>query len=227
MHGLHRLWNRQAIRAFDIWAPDYAAVAAKKLHERGYSYEYLALFIQTQLGKPETGLLVEIGTGPGTLGQRLASTLGVKLVGVDISLAMLERIPLGTYYYTICASAEALPLRSASAAGLYSAFALHSVKNRGQALREIRRVLAPCALGVVVDLAPATRGLPVLGLVVRLLHSLRYEHGAPANYVTTDRLVEELLQEGLEVLHVEELGLPKSYRHVAVTFQRTPNEFIA
>ena len=227
MRGLPRLWNKQVIRAFDRWAPDYAEVARKKLHERGYSYEYLSQFIRTQLGKPETSVVVEIGTGPGTLGQTLTSSLEVKLVGVDISLAMLERVPQGTYHYTICASAEALPLRSASAAGLYSAFALHSVKNRQQALREIQRVLAPCALGVVVDLVPATRGFPVLGLVVRFLHSLRYEHGAPANYVTTDRLVEELLQEGLEVLHVEELGLPKSYGHVAVTFQRTPNEFIA
>lgn len=220
MLQLTKLWNSRVTEAFAKWAPDYTEIAEKKLHDRGYSYEDLAQFIWTQLGQPETGILVEIGTGPGIIAQRLPRAQGVEVVGVDISPAMLERIPLGTYNYTICASAQALPFRSASAAGLYAAFALHSVRNRRQVLQEIRRVLAPCALGVVVDLVPATRGLPVLGSVATFLHSLHYEHGAPANYVTVDRLVDELLRERLEVLHVEELGLPKSYRHVAVTFRR-------
>lgn len=97
---------------------------------------------------------------------------------------------------------------------------LHSIQYRCRAIHEMGRILVPGGVGVIVDLFPATSGLPMLSPVLRFFHSLRHEAGAPANCITVDCLTQELTQEGLEVLHVEELGKPKSYRHVAVTFER-------
>lgn len=223
MYKLSNLWSNQVVGAFDRWSSTYTETAEKKIHDRGYSYEFLGNFIWEQLGQPETGTLVEFGTGTGVLGRRIPLRPGVELVGLDISSKMLLQVPFGIYSTTVQCSAESVPLPSESAVGVYAAFMLHSVHNRRRAIQEMRRILVPGGIGVIVDLFPSADGLPGLNRVLRFFHSMVHESGAPANYVTVDHLHQELRRDSLEIDHAEEIGLPKSYAHMAVTF-RKPND---
>jgi ubiquinone/menaquinone biosynthesis C-methylase UbiE len=213
------LWDNQVRKAFDSWARTYPKVAEAKIQSRGYSYTDLACLIWDCLGKPEQGVVFELGCGPGLVGRGLPiRTRDVTLVGIDISSAMLNQAPRCTYQLLIQASAESVPFAPRTAVGVFSCFMMHSIRDRRKSIMEIRRLLGPGGRCVIVDLFPATRGIPLWKWVARLVHSIWHEKGALSRYITQDQLVEELTHAGFRILEVKQLGEPKSYRHGLVSF---------
>jgi ubiquinone/menaquinone biosynthesis C-methylase UbiE/uncharacterized protein YbaR (Trm112 family) len=98
----------------------------------------------------ETGLIIDVACGPGTLGRRLASPRR-SIYGIDISMAMLvqgvgylkrQRI---TGVHFARALAEALPFPDARFDAAVCGAALHLVLEPAHVLREISRSLKPGA----------------------------------------------------------------------------------
>ena len=112
----------------------------------------------------ESGLVLDVACGPGTLGRRIASPTRT-VYGVDISWSMLRQ---GVAYLTqegvgnvqfARATADALPFPDAFFNVALCGGALHLFADTLAALREIARVMKPGALLVVTTFTPAHVGI--------------------------------------------------------------------
>jgi ubiquinone/menaquinone biosynthesis C-methylase UbiE len=107
-----------------------------------------------------TGLVVEIGPGPGYLGlEWLKATSGTRLVGVEISPAMIELAKkncadygLGSRASYLEGNAASVPLEDNSADHVFSNGSLHEWEDPAAALNEIHRVLKPGGILFISDL---------------------------------------------------------------------------
>jgi SAM-dependent methyltransferase len=89
-------------------------------------------------------LVLDVGCGPGIYHGRLFSR-GAMVVGTDLFDGMLRerRNQAAARCRGICATAEALPLRSAAVRHAMANHMLYHVTRQGVALEELRRVVAP------------------------------------------------------------------------------------
>ena len=141
------------------------------------------------------GLIVDLGCGPG----QLLAQLGRPAVGVDASAGMLQLAHDLGHGPVIRGDMEALPIRSASAAGAFASFSLQHLPRSGfrVALGEARHVLK------------------VGGLLELTMHSGEHDDGVRVGddmplgrwftYWRADDLKAELGAQGFEVLVVEDL----------------------
>ena len=141
----------EAERIFDEFAEAYR-------EQWGPLIAPAALRVLDDIETPAAGAsfdLLDVGTGTGVLAiAALERWPAVRVVGIDPSGHMLELAAAGAgarspasqgRFRTIVASADRMPLPSASVDGAVSSFVIQLVPNRAAALREILRVLRPGA----------------------------------------------------------------------------------
>ncbi len=98
------------------------------------------------------GRVLEIGAGTGAITVPMAQR-GRRVVGVDISLAMLERLRVKDRTTPVAvADATRLPIADGAFAGAYCRWVLHVIAPWRDAVRELCRVVAP---GGVIVVEPA------------------------------------------------------------------------
>lgn len=212
-------WAPRAASAFDTWAGTYELDARDMISSRGYSYAEMASAVVEAVTSNSTLNVLEIGTGPGNLGEEIvAVTPAIKLSGIDISERMLGLAGGKSIYRSVVrASAERLPFPSEEFDAVYTAFVLHSVLDQGRALTEIYRVLRPGGRAALIDLCPTNiEQSAIRGFV----HSLRREYGAPARYRPVKDYVSLAVERGFQVHVVRQLGEPRKYSHYLVVLQR-------
>lgn len=218
-------FRRQTARAFDKWASYYTEDARNKLARRGYTYDQLGQMIVNYIGS-NAGDVLEIGTGPGTLGPYVRKySNGGDLIGFDIAPKMVKAARLTeAYTLTFRGNAEHLPFPENSFGALFTAFVFHSILNRRQAIDEMWRVMRGGARVVIVDLFPQRRS-PFVAAVAGFFHSLGREHGAPAIYLPVASLTKELQKRGFRLVTVKPLGVKKLYSHFAVVAEKPETQY--
>ena len=133
---------RRVRAAYDEVADDYVEAFADDLASLPVDLAVLDAAAASMVGD---GVVLDLGCGPGQVGQRLAAR-GRRVVGVDLSPGMLRagrwRSPL---VRGVAGDMRSLPIRSRSCAG---AVAFYSVQHVPRAVlpsvfAEVRRVVAP------------------------------------------------------------------------------------
>ena len=106
--------------------------------------------------------VLDLGAGPGTVGRSLIAHFpGVQVIEIEPSpdFATAPRAP-GDDTVRLRARAEALPLATGSIDAAVSVSAIRHVADRARALAELRRVIRPGGVALIVELdpeAPAAR----------------------------------------------------------------------
>ena len=106
----------------------------------------------------EPGTVLDLGCGTGD-----TDFEGREVFGLDPVFEMLE---LSAVSARVAGVGEALPVRSGSLDGVFSAYVFRNLSSVSDTLTEVERVLRPGAAAVVIDL-----GRPVNG-VLRVLHRM-------------------------------------------------------
>lgn len=109
--------------------------------------------------------VLEVGCGPGDDARRLASR-GHEVVAVDVEASKGWDIPSPGVTFVEC-SAERLPFPDDDFDAVLERDALHHVGEPGRALREMRRVLRPDGVAVIVE---CNRYNPIFYLHMTRLH---------------------------------------------------------
>jgi ubiquinone/menaquinone biosynthesis C-methylase UbiE len=89
--------------------------------------------------------LVDIGAGTGVFTTAFSDWFGLRVLAVEPSAAMRERIPQTPSTQVFEGNASALPLSDASADAAWLSLMIHHIPDLAAAAREIRRVLRPGA----------------------------------------------------------------------------------
>jgi ubiquinone/menaquinone biosynthesis C-methylase UbiE len=217
------LFNSVVKKAFDQWASSYENDVTPKLRARDYGYERLANRITSSIPKVDNIRVLEIGTGPGTLGKLVVAYLAVTVIGVDLSSGMVAMARnSGAYLDVVQCSAESLPFPTNHFDFVYSSFVFHSVLRQGAALAELRRVLKAGAFGILVDLCPNGSVIPFWNIIKGNFHSLRFEHKALSCYRSAREYKKIIQRAGLDLTRVEQLGHKKDYTYYLFEFQKNP-----
>ena len=138
-----------AVRAaYDTVAEDYAEAFAGDLLHLPLDRSVLETFA----GRMAAGeLVLDLGCGPGQVGQYLAE-LGLLVLGMDLSQRMLlvARRRTGTRRI-VCGDMRSIPLSSGSLSGVVAFYSVHNLPRRTleTALAEIHRILKPSGTFVV------------------------------------------------------------------------------
>lgn len=105
--------------------------------------------------------ILDLGSGPGRAAGFLKKRWPkAEVIAVDIALPMLRQVPRQTRFWRpvkrVCADALQLPFRDASFDFIFSSLCLQWVHPLPEALRDIRRVLAPGGLFAFSSFGPDT-----------------------------------------------------------------------
>jgi SAM-dependent methyltransferase len=172
---------------------------------------------------PDTGDLIDVGCGTGSLAGAMAARFpGRRVVGVDIAQPYIDyarsRVPAGPPLFEV-ADAAFLPHGDATFAGAMAQLALNFVPEPDAAVREMRRVVRPG--GVVAACGWDFRG----GLVYQRLFWDTAAGLDPGAGAARDRLFSArlALPEGLPRL-LENAGLAR-LRHGSMTIRMDYSEF--
>lgn len=214
------LARRRITAAFDRWASNYRDDVVPKLQQRGYSYEVLASLIVAKIKPTDDSILLEVGTGPGVLTEKIRALTGGRILGVDISTNMVRIAQDTVKGIELCqCNAEHLPFSDGSIDALFSTFVLHSIMDQEGALWEMKRVLKSNGKAVIVDLCIPRGRIPYWSIIKGNLHSFRYEHGALSKYRSVAEYEDMIRNCGLECLDVQQLGAKKEYTHFLFELQ--------
>lgn len=100
--------------------------------------------------------ILDLGAGPGTVGRSLCAHFpGVQVIEIEPSpdFASAPRAPGGATV-RLRARAEALPLANGSIDAAVSVSAIRHIADRARALAELRRVVRPGGVAMIVELDP-------------------------------------------------------------------------
>ena len=224
--------RRRGVRAlFDAIAPRYDLL--NHLLSLGLDHYWRRRALHLLAPEPGRSYL-DLACGTGDLGLLLATLVKTRVVGVDISPAMLRKIapkkarkkPAGAFYF-LQGDALQLPFAAGSFDGVSLAFGLRNFPRRNTALREIHRVLKPAGVLVILEFVPAAgfrrslfrlyfrHLLPFLGKIVSR-HSFAYDY-LPASvetFATAADLTAELAAAGFR-----EIRTVRPFPGVAVAFR--------
>jgi SAM-dependent methyltransferase len=110
---------------------------------------------------PATGPVLEVGVGTGVVAAGLRAG-GVDVVGVDLSVPMLQRAAERLPGRVAAGDALALPVRSQSVSAVYFVYVLHLVADVPAAFTEAARVLASGGRVAVICGTAGVRHAPLL-----------------------------------------------------------------
>ena len=159
------------------WRPAFTALAGGSDPDRETAE------LLDWLGAPDGATVLDVACGPGNTTRRLAQGLGGgRVLGVDLSLPMLERAVAsaaptgGAAVAYVRADVHHLPLADASVDGAHCAAALYLVSDPDVVVADVARVLRPDGRFVGMTLAPWPErpALPVTRLVLSTLSGVRY-----------------------------------------------------
>jgi demethylmenaquinone methyltransferase / 2-methoxy-6-polyprenyl-1,4-benzoquinol methylase len=129
-----------AILNFNIIAHRYDFL--NHLLSLGQDYYWRRVMI-SELAPAEGDLILDLATGTGDSARAVVGK-GIRVVGIDISLDMLQlarkKMP-GDSYSALLGSAYALPVRSGIFSGATCAFGIRNMSKTSDALKEICRVM--------------------------------------------------------------------------------------
>lgn len=125
------------------------------------------------IGSSQSGMVLDVATGPGKVARRLATRGPATVVGLDITAPMLERAReavasagLAGRILLVRASGDELPFRDSTFSALTFAYLLRYVRDPPATLRELSRVVRPG--GVLASLEFAVPPSPGWRLAWRL-----------------------------------------------------------
>lgn len=175
--------DRPASLAFDRIADEYDATRGGV--ERGRA---VAPVLARHL--PLRTTILEIGVGTGLVAGSVGE-LGARVVGVDLSAPMLSKAVARLGSRVALGDALRLPVATGSIRGAYAVWVLHLVADVRAVLAEVRRVLAPGGVFLVVPSVPIERRTDVHRLTRELSDRLHPPQDRP------DRLVRLAADVGL------------------------------
>ena len=220
---------------FDVVAPRYDFLNRVLSLGRDRAWRRRAVEL-ARLGPDEVALDLGVGTGDLALALLARSDATARVVGVDLSDAMLARVrerasatPLGTRFEGRNADAEALPFADASFDRVTAAFTVRNFGDLDAGLRETRRVLRPGGRAVLLEFSrtPHRAVRPVAdlylhGVVPRLAALLggdadayRYLPASIARFPDAAALAERLRGAGFARVRYERLNFGTVAIHVA------------
>jgi demethylmenaquinone methyltransferase/2-methoxy-6-polyprenyl-1,4-benzoquinol methylase len=192
--------------------------------------------VRARLGPGETALDVGVGTGDLAFELLAASDATSRVLGIDVSEAMLGLVrqraatsPLGARFEARVADAQALPLPAASFDRVTAGFAIRNFDDLAAGLGEMRRVLRPGGRAVILEfstppqsLVRAVSDVYLHGLVPGLAALLggdaeayRYLPRSIARFPAADGLAALLRDAGFARVRFERLAMGVVAIHVA------------
>jgi demethylmenaquinone methyltransferase / 2-methoxy-6-polyprenyl-1,4-benzoquinol methylase len=163
--------KRAAVKdMFDAIAPRYDLV--NRLITLGLDQRWRRRTLDA-LALPGGSRLIDLGSGTGDF-VRLARSAGHRVVGVDISFAMLAAGRGRGALVAVQADAELLPIADASVDGVVSGFALRNLRDLAVSLTEAGRVLRPGGRIALLEVAEPPPG------PLRFGFGLWFDHVVPA-----------------------------------------------
>jgi demethylmenaquinone methyltransferase/2-methoxy-6-polyprenyl-1,4-benzoquinol methylase len=227
--------TRDIAAMFDTVAPRYDFLNRVLSAGRDVGWRRRAVEI-ARLSAGETALDVGVGTGDLAFELLAASDPTSRVVGVDVSEAMLEAVrargaasPFAARFEARAADAHSLPFADGSFDRVVAAFAVRNFSDLAAGLREMRRVLRPAGRVVILELSTPPN-LLVRGafrlyfdrLSPRLAAALggdraayRYLPRSVARFPGALRLAELLRETGFARVRFERLALGIAAIHVA------------
>lgn len=145
--------TRRVRAMFDVIAPRYELV--NHLLTLGMDRRWRRRAIG-DLRVPTGSLVLDVATGTGDF-LREAQSQGMRAIGADLSLGMLEAARGGVV--TVQADASALPFATASVDAVSCGYALRNFTDLAGALREVARVVRPGGRLVILEVAEPSRGV--------------------------------------------------------------------
>ncbi len=150
------------------WANDPAVASGfddyDDLPERTIGYP--AVFSRLGLGRPDVGVVLDYGCGPGKVALRMVETYGIRVIGVDISEHMLgiarRRRSDPRIRYEVIDDARINNLSDSSVDAALSCYVFINIADRRRLLEiatEVHRVLRPGGRYVLLDTNPNTTGI--------------------------------------------------------------------
>jgi SAM-dependent methyltransferase len=143
-------FDAAAVRAaYEVTAEDYAEAFADDLLRLPLDREVLESVAERIDG---VSPVLDLGCGPGQVGKYL-SERGLRVVGLDLALQMLLVARRRTGNCSLaCGDMRSTPFGSESFSGAVAFYSIHHLPRSalGAALAEIRRILRPAGLFVVV-----------------------------------------------------------------------------
>ena len=188
------------------------------------------------LGPDQVALDLGVGTGDLAFELLASSPASARVVGVDVSEGMLERVraraaasPLASRFEARSADAQALPFEERSFDRVVAGFSVRNFGDPSVGFREMRRVLRPDGRAVILEfstppnrLVRAASDLYMHGLVPRIAALLggepdayRYLPRSVARFPGAERLAELLRAAGFSRVRFERLALGVVAIHMA------------
>lgn len=156
--------DRRIAEMFDRVAPRYDALNRILSAGRDAGWRRRAVFL-ARLGPGEVALDAGVGTGDLSFGLLDASDADARVVGIDLSAAMLAGAlrraeeHVETRFAPALANAERLPFADAAFVRVVAGFAVRNFGDLGAGLREMRRVLRPGGRAVILELSTPPNAL--------------------------------------------------------------------
>jgi demethylmenaquinone methyltransferase/2-methoxy-6-polyprenyl-1,4-benzoquinol methylase len=225
--------DRRIAEMFDRVAPRYDALnrVLSLGRDVGWRRRPIAL---AHLGPREIGLDVGVGTGDLAFGVLDASDLSARVVGVDLSPAMLAAARrrggprADGRFAPLLATGERLPFADGTFDRVVAAFTVRNFGDLSQGLREMRRVLRAGGRAVILEFSRPTNALVGLGyrayihgLVPRIAALLggdaaayRYLPRSVAAFPDAEGLAERMRSAGFARVRYERLTFGVAAIHV-------------
>lgn len=188
---------------------EFFRARTRKYLELGYDRFAAARFVASYAAQPpESGSILDIGTGKGILAAALADVFG-EVVSVDVSpddrelaAAVAQEAGAGGRIRFLTLDAAHLPFRDGAFDRIASMDVLHHLEEPGPVLTEAVRVLGPSGRLVLADFTPEG-----FDLVARVHQEDGTVH--PVGPVTVDIAAEMLRAMGLRLEHDESAHLQR------------------
>ena len=226
--------DRRVAAMFDTVAPRYDFLNRVLSAGLDVAWRRRAVAL-ARLGAGEVALDVGIGTGDLAFALLAASDPSSRVIGVDLSEAMLARAreraastALGARFEARAADAQALPFADASFDRVTAGFSVRNFGDLDGGLREMRRVLRPAGRAVLLEFSHTPRRL-VRPFAELYLHTLvprlaallggdaeayRYLPTSVARFPDAEALAERLRAAGFARVRFERLNLGTVAIHV-------------